>query len=124
MEYRKLGELVEVVSGQIMTRVKASGGNDKVIEKRKVIIPKAIGRNGIIDISQLAEEQITAKIPENRITQIGDIVIKLNSPYDSAVIDANTSGCVVPSFCAIIRIKEKINPDYLKSQYIKNLHMP
>ncbi len=113
MEYRKLGELVEVVSGQIMTRVKASGGNDKAIEKRKVIIPKAIGKNGIIDVSQLAEEQITAKIPENRITQIGDIVIKLNSPYDSAVIDENTSECVVPSFCAIIRIKENINLDYL-----------
>ena len=113
METRKLGEIVEVVSGQIMTRVKTNGGNDEVIETRKVVIPKAIEKNGIIDASQLAEENISAKIPENRITQIGDIVIKLNSPYDSAVIDENTSGCIVPSFCAIIRIKEKISPDYL-----------
>jgi len=113
MESKKLEELVEVISGQIMTRVKANSDSDDVMEVRKVIIPKAIEKNGIIDESQLAEESIVAKIPENRITREDDIVIKLNSPYDSAKITKESAGCVVPSFCAIIRNNSEVDLDYL-----------
>lgn len=113
MEFKKLGELVEIVSGQIMTRVKAGNTNNEVIGKIRVIIPKAIESTGDIDPALLAEEEVVASIPENRITKLDDIVIKLNSPYDSARIKEETVGCVVPSFCAIIRDIKEVYPDYL-----------
>lgn len=120
MEYMKLSELVEVIGGQIMTRVKVDNPNEECIEERKVIIPKAISDSGLIDVNQLAEEKLKAAVDEKKLTKEGDIVIKLNSPYTSATIDKESSGCVVPSFCAILRIKEtgkkrKVMSDYLQA---------
>ena len=118
MMYMKLGELVDILGGQIMTRIKVSNPTDECIEERKVIVPKAITDSGIIDASQLAEEKLKVEADEKRIAKAGDIVIKLNSPYTSAMISEESMGCIVPSFCAIIRIKtmgidRKVLPGYL-----------
>lgn len=43
-----------------------------------------------------------------------DIIIKLSTPYEACVIDDNV-GLVIPSFCAILRIKKK-------TKYIKRLN--
>lgn len=105
MKTVKLGEIADVVGGQIMTRIKAEK-NDEVIDKVRVIIPKAINDYGLIIKDLLPEENIKVRADEKKVTKAGDIVIKLNSPYDSAIITEETQGCVVPSFCAIIRVKE------------------
>ena len=120
MEHIKLGELVEVIGGQIMTRIKVDNPNDECVEERRVIIPKAITDNGLIDVGQLAEEELKVAADVKKLTKEGDIVIKLNSPYTSATITEESSGCIVPSFCAIIRIKEtgkkrKVLSDYLQA---------
>ena len=118
MKHMKLGELVEVIGGQIMTRIKAD--SEEVIETRKVIVPKAINDTGRIDAELLPDEDLKAAPDEKKITHAGDIVMKLNSPYGCAMIDESAEGCIVPSFCAIIRpmdnesIEERIVlPDYL-----------
>ena len=44
-----------------------------------------------------------------------DIIIKLSTPYEACVIDDDNVGLVIPSFCAILRIKKK-------TKYIKRLN--
>ena len=138
MKIVKLGEMADVYSGQIMSRVKAGDieRTGDYISSRimKVIVPKSITSDGLIDLKDIAEEKIIVtdcKIVENnneaaefesvlpidnrRVTSLGDIVIKLSAPFDSATITAETSGFLVPSFCAIIRNKSKLNSDYLQA---------
>ena len=138
MKIVKLGEIADVYSGQIMSRVKAGDiertGDYISSRTMKVIVPKSITSDGLIDLKDIAEEKIIVtdcKIVENnngaaefesvlpidnrRVTSLGDIVIKLSAPFDSATITAETSGFLVPSFCAIIRNKSKLNSDYLQA---------
>ena len=117
MKYIKLGDISEVIGGQIMTRIKTEKPGDVAIETRRVIVPKAITEEGLIDKSVLPQEELKTEADEKKITKEGDIVIKLNSPYDSAVITEETKGCIVPSFCAIIRLLENpgITPSYIQA---------
>ncbi len=116
MRYVKLNDLVEIISGQIMTRVKVNDSTDQFAEERRIIVPKAITDNGLIDLDQLATEKLKVASDVKRLTQVGDIVIKLNSPYTSATITEETANCMVPSFCATIRIiNEEIIPSYLQA---------
>ena len=116
MKRIKLGEIADVIGGQIMTRIKAES-NDEVLGKIKVIIPKAINDYGLVDSSLLPEEELKAEADDKKITKAGDIVIKLNSPYDSAAINEDSEGCIVPSFCAIIRFKKipGVTPSYIQA---------
>lgn len=105
---------VELIGGQIMSRVTVKDNlDDSVTEVRKVIIPKVINSDGTITIEDLPEEKLRVAADEKRITKIGDIVIKLSTPYDAAVIDEQSSGCLVPSFCAIIRHGAEIDTNYM-----------
>ena len=137
MKIIKLGEIADVYSGQIMSRVKAGDverTGDYISSKTmKVIVPKSITSDGLIDLKDIAEEKIIVTdckivddneaaelesvlpIDNRRNTALGDIVIKLSAPFDSATITMETSGFLVPSFCAIIRNKSKLNSDYLQA---------
>lgn len=115
MKMLKLGELVEIYSGQIMSRIVV---DSKVKEKGfefRVVTPKAISQDGLILKEELPTEMLKAVPDSNRITSVGDIVIKLSTPYDSAIITEEFAGCVIPSFCAVIRNINGINKDYLQA---------
>ncbi len=108
----KLENHVEIIGGQITSRVIAKV-NDEVVETRRVITPSCIQADGTIDFENMPEEQLKVKAEKKRITEKDDIVLKLSSPYIAALIDENSEGCLVPSFCAIIKNKETINNEYL-----------
>ena len=48
-----------------------------------------------------------------RVTAEGDIVIKLTSPFDAAVVEGESVGCIIPSFCAIIKNTGDLDFNYL-----------
>lgn len=105
---------IEVIGGQIMGRVKAKSDFDESnAEKRKVIVPKAICSDGTIDVTILPEEVLQNPVNDSKITRTGDIVIKLSTPYDAAMIKKESENCVVPSFCAIVRYPNYIDGNYL-----------
>ena len=101
----KLGEIADIISGQNMTRISVGTASEKVLRTVKVLIPKAIVEGLVIE-NELGDAGITKEIDNEKCTKEGDIVIKLSSPYDSAMIDSGQTGIVIPSFCAAIRLKE------------------
>lgn len=123
----KLEEFSEVIVGQIMTRVTTEAeGEGKHI---RVLTPKAIS-NGVINIEDIGTASITKEIGEEKYTREEDVVIKLSTPYDAAYITSETTELAIPSFCAIIRIKDNfsnINAKYLSaflnSQYVREILM-
>ena len=65
---KKLKELgVELVSGQIMSRVSIKDDSaEPVVETRRVIIPKAINYDGTISKKELPEEKLKVAADEKR----------------------------------------------------------
>lgn len=115
MKIEQFGNFVEITSGQIMTRLTAKDDESESIGTWKVVIPKAITSDGFISIEDMPEEKLKSEPPKDRITKVDDIVIKLSTPFDSAIVTEETAGCLVPSFCAIIRNNGNLNLDYLRA---------
>lgn len=113
MNTRCIGELVEITSGQIMSRVTVNTERgEQTIEKKRVIIPKAIVE-GLVNSDELPLEELATHVDEHRVVRPGDIVMKLSTPYDAAIITEKEDGCLVPSFCAIIRNGKELDTNYL-----------
>lgn len=109
----KLGEIADIVNGQNMSRISADVTSEKVLRTMKVLVPKAIVEGNVIE-DDLGEAKIVKELAKDKCTQAGDIIIKLSSPYDSALITDEQEGIVIPSFCAAIRVKENAyNKNYL-----------
>ena len=91
--------IATIVGGQIMTRITVKDdSSEPVAEERRVITPKAILSDGTIDVAEIPTEKLKVEADANKITAVGDIVIKLSTPYDSAIITEETAGCLIPSF--------------------------
>lgn len=105
---------IDVISGQIMSRVVASNPQECAGSWR-VMTPRAIDSDGFINVDDLAYENFKVVPEPRRLTQVGDIVIKLTLPFDSALITEETAGCFIPSFCAVIRHCGDLNKNYLRA---------
>ena len=128
---KKLMDICELVtSGQIMSRVSHEEGKkgnaqkeQVVIETAKAVIPKAIA-GGLIDDSELAEVQLGKAVDSNKRTAVGDIIVKLSTPYDSAVVAPGQDNLIATSFCALIKgLSDDFLPEfvcaYMNTQMMK-----
>lgn len=105
---------VEVIGGQIMSRVTArTDAGEESVQEIKVVIPKCIHADGTIDAEEMATEQLKTTPDPKKLTEVGDIVIKLSTPYDAAMVDEESAGCIIPSFCAIVKNTGTLDPKYL-----------
>lgn len=108
-----LKDIALLTAGVITRRViedEKSENGDEIL----LLPPKAI-QNGRIDHTLLQRETvIKGKDISKFLTQEGDIVIKLSSPYDSVIIQKKDEGLLLPSFLLKIEITDKnINLSYL-----------
>lgn len=117
----KLGDIADVVVGQILTRVASSSSEGK---KVPVLSPKAVA-DGVIIKEDIGEAILAKEVDQDKYTRAGDVVIKLSTPYDAAYVTETGAGLLLPSFCAAIRITKEDVMDakylsaFLNSSYIK-----
>ena len=80
----------------------------------RILVPKAIA-DGVIDHSQLQEVKLKKEVKEKFRTHLGDVIMKLSSPYDCCVIeDEEDENLIVPSFCLRIgSIDEDYDPYFI-----------
>ena len=117
----KLKEVAKITVGQIMPRVSAENKNEEeIIGTVNVLAPKAIS-DGIIVKENLGELQICKKIDEEKFTKEGDVVVKLSTPYDATYVTKENEGLAVPSFCAIIRVKEDKLEAFFNTEYVREI---
>ena len=123
----KLKEITEdIITGVLTRRVVYEGeNNDPSLREGKILVPKAIN-DGLIDHSLLQKVKLNREVKEKFYTKMGDVIMKLSTPYDSCTIDREEDeGLIVPSFSVIIRgIDVKYNPyfimAFLSSKYAWN----
>ena len=116
MEYviMKIKEVSNILMvGQVVSRVEAKKDSESIGKTISILIPKAI-EDGKINHSNLNKIQLKSEVDEKKLTQEGDIILKLNQPYDAAYISKDDEGILITSHCLVIRdIKKYIDPKYL-----------
>ena len=123
----KLKDIAEdIITGVLTRRVVYDGeNNDPSLPDGKILVPKAIN-DGLIDHSLLQSVKLDWEVKDKFYTKMGDVIMKLSTPYDSCSIDREEDeGLIVPSFSVIIRgIGVKYNPyfimAFLSSKYAWN----
>ena len=123
----KLKDIAEdIITGVLTRRVVYDGEeNNPYLPDGKILVPKAIN-DGLIDHSLLQSVKLDREVKDKFYTKMGDVIMKLSTPYDSCSIDREEDeGLIVPSFSVIIRgIGDEYNPyfimAFLSSKYAWN----
>lgn len=109
----RLDDLVSVKTGLVLARKQAKHPSD-VIAKYRQLNLKAIDSKGYIDENNLEEFCANERLKSEYLTQPGDVIVRLTTPYTAVLIDEKFAGMVIPSHFIVIRTRgKKILPEYL-----------
>ena len=119
----KLSDIaVEIYTGVLTRRIifedsqlaSMSEAETAALTSARILVPKAIA-DGVIDHSQLQEVKLKKEVKEKFRTHLGDVIMKLSSPYDCCVIEKEEDeNLIVPSFCLRIgSIDEDYDPYFI-----------
>lgn len=131
----KLGDLCGLsMTGIILTRIQIKdetlvSEDEKAIGR--VLVPKAIA-NGRVNQNDVAEYVIKKGSGQGRMTVVDDVVVKLTTPYECALITTEDEDLIVPSYCVILRDFDQkevdldylvgyLNTDYAKQQLVSRV---
>jgi len=113
MNHIKLGECTDISTGLVLKR-KVANRTDKKKYSYKAITLRSLEQDGWMNEEFFDKFKSSEELEERYLTQIGDIIIRLSSPYTAIAVQESQVGIVIPSLCAIIRNKsEEIVPGYL-----------
>ena len=105
----KLNEIASVRSGLVLSRKLAREGT-----KYPLLTLRSINPDGYIDLDKTDVFDAKEELAKEYLTQEGDIVIRLSTPYTAVYIDKASEGIVVSSNFVIIRTDNKVLlPEYL-----------
>lgn len=107
----KLGEIATVRSGLVLSRKLA---RDNPVQRYRLINLRSITADGYIDLNETDVYDAKQTLPDEYLSQVGDIVIRLSAPYTAVLIDEENEGMVVSSNFVIVRTDPQVLlPDYL-----------
>lgn len=106
----KLGEIVKISSGLIVSRERTSSSNRRIYN---VLNYRGIDGEGNIILSALDRIDLNNKIDEKFITKENDVIMKMTYPFKALLIKKQEENLLITSnFCKIICLN-KILPEYL-----------
>lgn len=110
----RLDELATINTGLVTARKQDKVPNDDSI-KYKMLNLKAINEKGYIDDNLLEEFWAKERLKLGYLTRLGDIVVRLTTPFTAVLIDKEHTGLIIPSHFVVIRADLKwILPEYLE----------
>lgn len=112
MEKVRLGDIAEIFSGLSYRRYLDGKGIDF-----EVIVQRSIKRDG--ELSDFDNMKLIG-VKDRFFTRPGDVLMKMTYPYD--VVCVERDGLVVSDRIAIIRLKEKHDPDFI-AHLLTNAHI-
>ena len=109
-----IGEIATVRTGLVAARKKKSLSSNRSYQY-KLLNLKCISNDGHIEPNELEQYEISEKLKDDYLTQSGDILIRLSTPYTVVLIDRKElCGIVIPSHFAVIRVDRKlVTPEYV-----------
>lgn len=107
----KLQDLASVRSGLVLSRKQSK---EPVGYPYRSINLRAIQSDASINLSEVDVYQAKELLKSEYLSQKGDIVVRLTTPYTAVLIDETTAGMVISSNFVVIRIESQaILPEYL-----------
>lgn len=107
----KLGDIATVRSGLVLSRKQAHEPSDI---RYPLLNLRSVNPRGYIETDQLDVFDATENLSLEYLSQVGDVIIRLSSPYTAILIDKATTGMVISSNFVIIRTdRREILPEYL-----------
>lgn len=108
----KLSELATIKTGLVMARKQAKQPCNEVVRYKQLNL-RSIHPDGYIERTYVEDFGAKETLPAEYLTQSGDIVVRLTTPYTAVLIDEEWKGVVVPSHFVIIRPDNRLLPEYL-----------
>lgn len=107
----KLENVATVRSGLVLSRKQA---RDFSGIRYTLLNLRSVNASGYIEINQLDVFDATEYLSSDYLSQVGDVIIRLSTPYTAILIDEATSGMVISSNFVIIRTdRRELLPEYL-----------
>lgn len=107
-----LSEICSIQVGQSLSRIKVAGDSLEARDHVLVLMPKALGENGIAreELDEIAVSSLNDKL----LTCCDDVVMKLSTAYETVYVTNDYCGLLVPSFCVLLRSRScEVNMRYL-----------
>ncbi len=123
----KIGNVATISTGLVIKR-KQSNGIEKNDIKYKMLTLKSFDQNGWLNSEEIETFHSNEKLDERYLTQVGDVIIRLSSPFTAIVIDKEHTGILISSLFVVIRLKlNVVLPEYLciylnNSKQLKNYY--
>lgn len=110
-----ISDVASVRTGLVTARKKASDEEKGCSEKYQCINLKCIADAGFLELENIEEYYSKEHLTKEYLTQKGDILIRLSTPYSSVMITKEEEcGLVIPSHFAVIRVNRgKASPEYI-----------
>ncbi|MXP78488.1 restriction endonuclease subunit S [Lachnospiraceae bacterium WCA-9-b2] len=108
----KLSELATIKTGLVMARKQAKQPCKEVVWYKQLNL-RSIHPDGYIERTYVEDFGAKETLPAEYLTQSGDIVVRLTTPYTAVLIDDEWKGVVVPSHFVIIRPDNRLLSEYL-----------
>ena len=107
----KLGNIATVRSGLVLSRKQAREPSDI---RYPLLNLRSINPGGYIEADQLDVFDAAEYLSPEYLSQIGDVIVRLTSPYTAILIDKVMAGMVISSNFVIIRAdRRELLPEYL-----------
>ena len=107
----KLGELLEIRSGLVLSRKQSK---ERTPYPYSILTLRAIQDDGLIDSEKIETAYMTESLGAEYVTHPGDLVVRLTFPYTAVLISEATKNIVVTSNFLILRINHNLLlPEYL-----------
>ena len=109
----ELKNMSEVQTGLVLVRKRADA-KDKDAYKYRMLTLKSFDPKGWLNDGELDVFFSKEKLENKYLTNKGDVIIRLTTPYTAICINESQEGLVIPSNFAIIRlIGQKIIPEFV-----------
>ena len=125
----KLINISKMQTGLVLARKRAYD-EDKDVHKYRMLTLKSFEPQGWINESEVDVFFSKEKLENKYLTNEGDIIIRLTTPYTAICINDKQEGLVIPSNFAIIRLKRQnfipefvalfLNSEIIKKQFFKS----
>lgn len=109
-----ISDIATVRTGLVKARKEKNNSSDQVYNYSLLNL-KCISNDGDILIDYLEPYTVSDELKEDYLTHLGDVLVRLSTPYTVAMIDSqDLCGLVIPSHFAVIRVnREMATPEYV-----------
>lgn len=107
----QLAECAIIRTGLVLARKLSE---DSQGECYRLLTLRSMDPSGYILVDKLDDFWAKECLPEDYLSQVGDIVVRLTAPHTAILIDESTVGLLISSNFLIVRIRdERLLPEYL-----------